>query len=170
MKQKIKSLFKSQWFVGAFFFILSSSISITVFWKTIKLFLVIISDFLLIKTEISIGGLILFFTASLSLLILVYWLIAIYKDRKNISHKQSYMEYTEDYIEDYLHRWIYLKGSVSPSLTLLGIFCPKCRCKLIDSRCPECLEYYSGGYKTDDELKSIILGRIERKYFPPQIW
>ncbi len=166
MYNKIKILVKNQWFVGAFYFMLSS-ITITVFWKAIVSFFVSVWVLLDSKTEVSIWILILLSFAPISIIVVTKW---IYNDRytgfKKKVNKSLYLEYTEDKLGGAYYQWTYIADSQNNYIPF-GIkrICSICKCEVVNQKCPICnkITVYVGE-KTPLERESLIRYNIKTKY------
>ena len=163
---KIKSLLNNGWTIGIGTFILGSIILDSLTKKNIlgKIWKVIVSiiDFFLLKFEVSLWVLIIIPFAGIGILFLIAWIVSAIKQEN--SSKPAFFDYTEDTFDGVLYRWEYQKYSGKYDIPNILPFCPKCRCRLVYGKCPNCNVIYSHRIKEHSEIYALITHKIENEY------
>lgn len=86
-------------------------------------------------------------------------------DEGKQQQKPNWLNYLRDNFSGVQYRWTYEKNySGLMEIQYIRPFCPNCDCLIIDSRCPNCNTSYWNDIKGTDEIKALILHRLERNY------
>ena len=132
-------------------------------WIAIKWIGSIIVDFFHIKYLVSLWFIILLPLLVLGLIALIIWIIT-FKEGKRETNKFSFLDYKEDQFGEVLYRWDYIKDfSDKYVVDRLNGFCPKCKCAIVNQRCPICQSSFYNKFKDHDEVIALISHQIELK-------
>jgi hypothetical protein len=132
-------------------------------WDAIKWIANIIVDFLQIKYQVSLWFLIVLPILVLGLIVLIILIISSKEGKKN-PQGFSFLDYKEDQFGEVLYRWDYVKDfSDKYVVNRLNWFCPKCRCAIVDQRCPICHSSFYDQIKSHEEVIALISHQIEFK-------
>lgn len=147
--------------------VLDSIIGTNIIGKTINLVGAIfttIGNFFTLRFEVSLWVLILFPILAIGLIVLIVWLIISIENKNNPNENtnSNWLNYTEDVWDDVLYRWNYIKNfSEKYDIIEISHYCPKCRCAIVDNRCPICKNWFGKGFKSNTEIKALISHKIE---------
>lgn len=117
--------------------------------------------------------LIVIFISGPILAILALWMLAKSEDKAQINQGKQpgqqappeWLNYLRDIFDTVQYRWTYEKNAAGQfEIWNIRALCPKCDCLLIDNKCPNCNQSYYWVVKGTDQIKALILHRLEKNY------
>ena len=118
------------------------------------------------KFELPLWFLVLFSLLSMGFIILIFWIAAKFQNNGSNTTMQepSFLNYKEDIFRGVLYRWEYqLNFSKKYEVANISIFCPDCKCLIVNGSCPVCSSTYQYMIKPQEEIVALILHTIENK-------
>lgn len=132
-------------------------------WSAIKWIFSLIVDFFQIKYQVSLWFLILLPILVIGLIVMIIWIISLIQEKTSPPKTSfSFFDYKEDQFGEVLYRWDYIKDfSDKYMVDSLTHFCPKCKCAIVNQRCPICQSSFYNKTKDHDEVIALISHQIE---------
>jgi len=137
------------------------------FWNILKSLFLGIVDFFLLKFEVSLWFLIVLPLIVVGLIIFVLWIILTSKNNDVtpvINPRPLFLDYTEENFGGILYCWEYIKDFTDKyEIRNIAKYCPKCRCLIVDNKCPVCNTYLQHYVKSNQEIAALIKHRIDTR-------